>query len=113
MNLTEEDMKAIVSEATANLKAQLTANLTTKLDSDVTWAASQAVREHVQEWVKTNVLPDVTAILIAGKASLVNTAANAAEMMCDDLAKSMADTLKERLGKSWERKKIFDAMFIS
>ncbi len=113
MNLTEEDMKAIVSQATANLKSQLTASLTAKLDSEVKFVASQAVREHVQEWVKANVLPDVTAILTTGKASLVNTAASAAEAMCQELSKSMAASLKERLEKPWERKKIFEAMFSS
>ena len=71
------------------------------------------MRDHVQEWVKENVLPDVTAILTTGKVSLVNTAASAAESMCEELSKSMAASLKEKLEKSWDRKKIFEAMFTS
>jgi hypothetical protein len=113
MNLSEEELKAIATQATDSLKLQLTNDLVSSLHREVTYAATQAVREHVQEWVKENVLPDVSAILVAGKASLVNTAGAVAEKMCEQLAESMTETLQEKLAKSWERKKIFEAMFAS
>lgn len=111
MNLTQEDMQEIVKDATANLKAQLTSDLTRRLDAEVTHAAANTIREYVQEWVKENVLPDVEAILIEGKTSLVNTASASANAMCDELSKSMTETLKVKLSKSWDRSKIFEALF--
>lgn len=111
MQLSEQDIQGIVSDATAKLKADLAANLTQKLDCVVTAEASEAVRKHVQQWVAENVIPDVTAILTEGKASLVNAATKSAEAMCDALAQSMKDTLAKKLEQSWDRKKVFEAMF--
>lgn len=111
MELSKEDVQEIITDVTTNLKSEVVRDLTKTLNWEVSQESRKMVVEHVHEWVKENVLPDVTAILIEGKASLVNAAAQASENMCDALSDSLVAALKENLEKSWNRKKLFEAMF--
>lgn len=64
----------------------------------------------VGEWVEAELVPAIRATLAAEKDGLIAIAPEIAAGITAELNKALLATIKEKLEKSWERKKIFEAL---
>jgi hypothetical protein len=110
MNLTEEDLKSIMESATEQLKSQLKDQLVNKVQWQMDSTAENLIKNHVVDWMKENVLPEVTAILQDQKVGLVNAVASAAPKMAETLAKRMTTSFQKNL-ESYSGRDFFKKMF--
>lgn len=110
MNLTEDDLKSIMESATEQLKEQLKSQLVTKIQWQIDDTAENLIKTHITEWMKENVLPDVTAILQDQKVGLVNAVSSAAPQMAEALANKMVASFQKNL-EGYRGRDIFSRMF--
>jgi vacuolar-type H+-ATPase subunit C/Vma6 len=110
MNLTEEDLKSIMESATEQLKSQLKDQLVNKVQWQIDLTAENLIKTHITDWMKENVLPEVTAILRDQKVGLVNAAASAAPKMAEVLSERMVTSFQNNL-EGYRGREIFSKMF--
>lgn len=101
----------LVEMALPSVLDGLKAEIRQTIDWKVKEQAGNLVAAHVTEWMKENILPDLTQQLIESKEGLMKLGAALAPKMVEMLTASLLSELKEKLEKGWERNKIFEAMF--
>lgn len=75
--------------------------------------AAKLVAEHVTAYIKDSVLPELTIQLIESRDGLMQIAAQLAPRVTSALVEALMGELKAKLERSWDRAKIFEAMFKS
>ena len=90
-------------------KAEIKASINWEVKSKT----ASLVAAHVEQWVKDNLLPEITVALVESKEGLIKVATDFAPRAVEALTDSLSKSLKERLEKSWDRTKSFEAMFKS
>jgi len=111
MQLSDDQMQQLVADATQNLQIQLQQNLVKRLEFAVAESAASLVRSHVEEWIKQNVLPDVTTLLQDSKSALLASSIEGANAIAEGLAKGMKDTMLKNLESPYKRSEIFKTLF--
>lgn len=111
MQLSDDQMQQLVADATQNLRIQLQQSLVKRLEITVTESATRLVHSHVEEWIKQNVLPDVTTLLEDGKATLLASSIEGANAIAEGFAKEMKDTALKNLESPYRRSEIFKTLF--
>lgn len=101
----------LVAMALPSVLEGLKAEIRQTIDWQVKEQAGKLVASHVTEWMKENILPELTKQLVESKDGLMALSAELAPKMVEMLAESLLSELKEKLEKSWERNKIFESMF--
>lgn len=86
-----------------------------ELSSKISWQvqeqAAKAVTEHTSEWIKTNILPEITTSLVESKEGLIGLGQKMGPAIIDALVASMLDAMKKNLESSYKRDEIFKALF--
>ena len=89
MQLSDDQMQQLVADATQNLQIKLQQSLVERLEFTVAESAARLVRSHVEEWIKQNVLPDVTTLLQDSKSTLLASSIEGANAIAEGLAKGI------------------------
>ncbi len=109
--LTEEQTKEIIDGALEQIKSGVIEEATNHAKWITRDAIADEVRNIVTDFVKKKVAPEILVSLEKQKSAIIDAAIMSAQTMAEMLAQSLTDTLAEKLKNSWDRKKIFDAMF--
>jgi uncharacterized membrane-anchored protein YjiN (DUF445 family) len=109
--LTQEQVNELLESAKPSIIEGLKRDISNSVTYTMKENAGQVIREHVTEWIKNNVIPEITKQLIEGKEGLIKAGFLLAESTCNMLMESMVKDLGKRLQNDWERKKILEAMF--
>lgn len=72
---------------------------------------SQVIAETVTTFMKEEIVPEIQKALIESKEGLINTVPLFTGEITTLLAEAMTKELKKKLETSWDRQKIFEAMF--
>ena len=56
-------------------------------------------------------MPEIIKELVESKQGLIAVGAKLAPALVEELVKSMADAFKKKMEQSWERKKVFEAIW--
>lgn len=108
--MTSEEIDSLLEQAKPNMIKAVTDELVKSVGYDVRAKASALINAHVEAWVKENVLPEITTQLVESKESLVSLGVKLGPAIVDTVVHSLTTEVSERLTKSWERKKIFEAL---
>lgn len=85
--------------------------LTRTIDWQVKERAAKLVGDHVETWIKENILPEITSILIESKEGLIQLGAKVGPALVEEMTAALLAQFKKNLEQSWDREKIFSAMF--
>lgn len=108
--LTQDQINQAVSDAIPDVLAGLRKEITETALYHARDSVREAVTKAVGEWIEAELVPVILATLAAEKDGLIAIAPEIAAGATAELSKAMLATIKEKLEKSWERKKIFEAL---
>lgn len=108
--LTEETVQKILSEQAPSILAGLKEEISDAAMRQSRYIIEEEIGSHVREWIKAEILPEITEQLIENKEGLISIGTKAAPLMVEELANSLCAALKENLEQSWNRKKLFEAL---
>lgn len=109
--MNPDEIERLMEAAKPSIIESLKQELTKHISWDVKNAAAKLIGDHITQWIKDNVIPDVTEQLVAGKNGFLAIAGTLGPAIVEEVVKSMTLALSEKMKSSWERKKIFEAMF--
>lgn len=81
------------------------------IDWQVKEDAAKIVSAHVTAYIQENVLPEITRQLVESKDGLIALGGALGPAVIAAMTDALMEELKKNLQGSWDRKKIFDAMF--
>ncbi len=109
--LTAEQINGAVAEAMPNVLAGLKREISERAINQARDAALEAIRKAVTEWVTAEIVPELQKALIEGKQGLIATVPAMTQAITEQLSAALKDSLTKRLENSWERQKVFKALF--
>lgn len=86
-------------------------DLSSRIEWQVKEDAAKLVSAHVQEYVKQEILPAITLQLIESKDGLIALGGTLGPAIVTALTEALLAELQKKLTASWDRAKIFEAMF--
>lgn len=107
---TQEQIQELLDAAKPSVIESIKNDLIRNVTYDVREAAGRLIQEHIQAWIKENVLPELSKQLVESKESLISVGVAAAPQLVQQIATAMTEALAENLKNTWERKKIFEAL---
>lgn len=106
-----------ISEMLEAAKPSIIEGFKQEIKQSITWEVKQKaasmVAEETAKWVKENIIPEIVKELVESKEGLIGVGAKLAPAMVEGLVASMTEAFKKKMEQSWERKKIFEAIFKS
>lgn len=109
--LTAEQIEQAVSDALPNVLNGLRREIQETALAQARQTALNFISKAVQDWCQQNLIPSVHATLAESKDGLIAMGPLLAEKTSALLVESITKDLSEKLSKSWERKKIMEALF--
>ena len=109
--LTQDQINQAISDAVPDVLAGLRKEISETALHHARNSVQAAVTKAVGEWVEAELVPAIRDTLAAEKDGLIAIAPEIAAGITTELNKALLATIKEKLEKSWERKKIFEALF--
>jgi len=108
--LSPEQIQEMLEAAKPSIIESIKADVKQSISWEVKEQCAKQVRVHVEKWVIENIIPEITAALVESKVGLISIGASLGPAIVDTVVQSMTKEIGEKLSKSWERKKIFDAL---
>lgn len=103
----------LVALALPSVVEGLKKDLSGRIEWQVKEDAAKLVSAHVQEFVKAEILPAISLQLIESKDGLIALGGTLGPAIVEALTASLLGELQKKLTASWDRAKIFEAMFKS
>jgi hypothetical protein len=110
MQLTQEQINQAVSDAMPDILAGLRKEIAEAAVSQARQSAQFAVQKAVNDWITTNLIPEILTTLSDNKAGLIAMCPKLAEGITMVMTEAFVAEVKKKLESSWERKKIFEAL---
>jgi hypothetical protein len=111
MKLSEDQIDKLLKDAMPSMVESFKSEISRSIEWNVRDAAGKQITEFVKDWIAKEVLPEVEKSLIESKTGLMAVGLKFGEQAVEALVGSMLKTLNEQLSQSWNRKKLFTAMF--
>jgi hypothetical protein len=109
--LTNEQIEKAVADAIPNVLVGLRREIEETALYQAKQTALTCINKAVQDWCTENLIPGVKEALVESKDGLIALGPLLAEKTTEALVASITADLSEKLSKSWERKKIMEALF--
>lgn len=103
----EAALQASLPSIVEGLKKEITQTVSWEVKNQVT----KQVVETVKDWVQVEIIPEIHRILTEEKEGLITLAPSIGKEIITSLSVSLQETLTKKLEQSWERQKIFEALF--
>lgn len=111
MKLSNKQVTEILEDARPRIVETLIEDVRSALTYSIRDTISSDIHKAVKEWAAENIIPEIIASLDDNKDGLVALAPAMAKGCVEAMSKAMVATLEKKLTDSWERKKLFSAMF--
>jgi len=108
--LNQEQINQLLEDAKPDIVNSLKKAVMEDLTREVNRNCVEVFKNHINSWLKENILPEITKTLIESKEGLIKVGVQVTTEINDMLAKSMVAHIKERLEKEWTRGEIFKAL---
>ncbi len=109
--ITEEMLQETLKSTLPSVLEGLKQSFRERTIRDAENKMSQIIAETVSTFMKEQIIPEIQLALIESKNGLISTVPIFAEEVTKLIADAMIKDLKKHLENSWERQKIFEAMF--
>ena len=111
--ITAEQINEILEAA----KPSIIEGFKQEIKSSISWnvknEAAKIVSEETAKWVKEHIVPEIIKQLIESKEGLIAVSGKLAPLMVEGLVSAMANEFKKKMENSWDRTKVFEAIFKS
>ncbi len=111
VTLTQEQINELLEQAKPSIIEGLKKDVADCISWSTKQEAGKIISQTVSDWVKENIVPEITKSLIEGKDGLVSSGISLAPMMVEALTAGMLADFKKKMESEWERRKVFDALF--
>jgi hypothetical protein len=108
--LTQEQVNELLESAKPSIIQSIKDELKQSITYEMKQACAQQVKAHTEQWIKENVIPEITTALIEGKDGLVGVGVKLGPAIVDEVVKGMTAAVAENLKNSWDRKKVFESL---
>ena len=109
--ITAEQINEMLEAAKPSIVEGFKKEITNSITWEVKNAASRLIAAETEKWIKENIIPEIIKDLVESKEGFIKLGSTLAPAMIEVLTKSLIDSLKEKMEKSWDRNKVFEAMF--
>ena len=112
MKMTEQDLKDFLEANKENIQEQVRITMIERLLTAHQWEISGQIAKVVQEFVATEIVPEVKTFLADNKGPLVSAACAGAAEMGEALSKAIVErTAKKIKADSYEFRQVMEALF--
>jgi hypothetical protein len=108
---TEEQIKEIMEGAQDEIRTALIEDMKLSLKNTVEWEIKRQTGEVVKAFIETEIVPELQAALIDDKPVILKAAIDTANETAQILAEAMVETVRQKLGKDYERRAFLTALF--
>lgn len=109
--LTQEQINQAVSDALPDVLRGLREQIKESALNTAKYAMHDEITAQVKEWISKELTPEILRVLTEEKEGLIGIAPVFAAKIIESLTEGMVDSVQKKLENSWERKKIFEALF--
>jgi hypothetical protein len=109
-SLDQQISAAIVKQKDAIVKG-LIDGAVSSLQRDLGWKVARATEEHIDKFIKEEVLPEVQAQIEARRNEIVAAMVGSVDVAMKHAGVKLAETAAKNLAQSWNMKKLAEAMF--
>lgn len=109
--ITNEEVQAALDAARPEIIKRLVKEFSDEVQRTVKWEMDKQVAKFVEDFFKTEIIPDMRVALVEEKPILLAAAIEGANQIGAALTQALVDEFKKKVSQSWERGKILEAMF--
>jgi len=110
--MTEDDLKQFLDENKADIQARVKERMIEGLLVQNRWEISAQISKVVEEFVTTEIVPEIKKYLADQKGPILNAAIAGAAEIGDTLAKAIVTRTAKRLSpEGYEFRQVMDALF--
>ena len=107
----KERVEQALNDSLPNIVEALKTEVSNTVSYQVKNEVCNQVTKTVTAWINENLAPEIQAILVQEKEGLLSIVPKISEEITSQLAVAMAKSLSDKLGSSWERKQVLEALF--
>lgn len=107
MKTADELVELALPSVLEGLKQEIKGTIDWNVKND----AAKLVSEHVSTFLKEEILPEITRQLLESKDGLITLGTSLGPALVEAMTAALLEEFKKKLQNSWERSKIFEAMF--
>lgn len=107
-------MKELQDEITSAMPAvmeRIKAETLNRMEREGIEIMVSTARKAAEQWAIDNLVPEIKAQLDAGKSGMVAKASEISANISDEIGKALVKAVTEKLGQSWNVRKLTDALF--
>ncbi len=112
MKLNQEQINEILENSIPSIAEGLSKDLSDSISRQISYESGELVGEFVRNWVKENILPEVEKNLIESKDGLIRVGIELGDQSVKLVTENMVKALSENLSSTYNRKKMFEGMFL-
>ena len=109
--LTQEQISEAVNDVLPSVLCALKEEIKETAIRQAQSTLQEQIRLAVTEWIAANMVPEIHKSLTESKDGLVALVPKMAETITDLLVESLREELTQKLSRSWDRKRVFEALF--
>jgi hypothetical protein len=109
--LTQEQVNKLLEDSKPAMIECFKKEVMQSVTWDVKATIGKELTAHVQKWIQENVIPEVTRQLVESKDGLIALGVAIAPQMVEAFTEAAIKDFKRKLESSWEREKLFKALF--
>lgn len=107
----KQELDDFLADNAEEIKAHVKQRMIEKLLETHNWEISDQVRKSVAKFMAEEVIPEVEKELAAQKGPIMQACLTAASGACQELAQGLVKDVAEKLASSYNRKKVYGALF--
>lgn len=111
--ITPEQINEMLEAAKPSIIEGFKKEIQQSISWEVKNKVATIVAEETTKWVKENIIPELVKQLTESKEGILSVGVKLAPAMVEELTRGLLASFKEKMEKSWDRNKIFEAIFKS
>lgn len=108
---TKDQVEAALQAALPSIVEGLKKEITQTVSWEVKNSVTKQVVDTVTSWVQAEIVPEIHRILTEEKEGLISLAPTIGKEVVTQLSTALQEQLTKKLEQSWDRQKIFEALF--
>ena len=110
-SIPQIDMTKVMESVNSDLRDQLVSKVKENLIQTLSWEVENAIKDQTGEWIKENIIPEVTSILAEQKPVILQGIAASVGEVGNEICKALVREAAKNLEQSWNVAKIAEGLF--
>lgn len=109
--MTEDDLKTFLDENREAIQSEVKAKMISRLVENQRWEISAALAKTVNDFIETEIIPEVVKHLQSEKGVILGAAIKAASGIGDIIAAKLTERAAKTVSTEWDFRKVVEALF--